>query len=68
MVRIFGHLRISCICLHVTTSPSITFWAISGYPPYIGWAVPKNEVFPDRTLAQKFFMISNSSTRSIGRL
>ena len=34
MVRILGHLRISCICLHVSTSPSMTFWAISGYPPY----------------------------------
>ena len=34
MIRILGHLRISCICLHVTTSPLITFWVISGYPPY----------------------------------
>ena len=24
MVRILGHLRISCICLHVSTSPSMT--------------------------------------------
>ena len=32
MVRILGHLRISCICLHVSTSPSMTFWVISGYP------------------------------------
>ena len=35
MVRILGHLRIACICLHVTTSPSMTFWAISDTLPYI---------------------------------
>ena len=29
-----SHVKISCICLHVTTSPSMTFWAISRYPPY----------------------------------
>ena len=33
MVRILGHLRISCICFHVSTSPSMTFWAISGTLP-----------------------------------
>ena len=34
MVRILGHLRIACTCFHVTTSPSMTFWAISETPPY----------------------------------
>ena len=33
MVRVLGHLRIACICLHVTISPSMTFWAISETPP-----------------------------------
>ena len=29
-----SHLKISCICLHVTIPPSITFWAISRTPAY----------------------------------
>ena len=29
-----SNFGISCICLHVSRSPSMTFWAISGYPPY----------------------------------
>ena len=30
-----SHLKISCICLHVTILPSMTFWAISRIPAYM---------------------------------
>ena len=37
-VRILSHLKVTCKCLHVSTPPSKTFWAISRTPAYhIGW-------------------------------
>ena len=34
MVRILSSLRITCILRHVILAPSMSFWALSGYPPY----------------------------------
>ena len=36
MIRILSHLKITCICHHVTWHPSMSFWTISRYPPYDG--------------------------------
>ena len=33
-VRILSHLKVTCKCLHVSTPPSKTFWAISRTPAY----------------------------------
>ena len=35
MIRTLSHLKITCIYHHVTWHPSMSFWAISRYPPYI---------------------------------
>ena len=35
MNPILSHLRITCMFQHVTLAPSMAFWAISRYPPYI---------------------------------
>ena len=35
IVRTLSHLKITCICHHVTWHPSMSFWAISRYPPYV---------------------------------
>ena len=35
MVRILSHLDFNCKVCHVTWRPSMTFWAISPYPPYL---------------------------------
>ena len=34
LVRILSSLRITCILRHVILAPSMSFWALSGYPPY----------------------------------
>ena len=34
VVRTLSHLKITCICHHVTWHPSMSFWAISKYLPY----------------------------------
>ena len=41
-----SHLKISCICLHVTTSPSMIFLAIflAKIPPVIGFGAYKNNI------------------------
>ena len=35
-IWILSYLKITCIFKHVILAPSMTFWAISGYPPYWG--------------------------------
>ena len=35
IVRILSFLKITCIYHHVTNPPSMSFWAISKYPPFI---------------------------------
>ena len=55
-----SHLKISCICVHVTTSPSMTFWAISRYPSLlILWL--NSEKFLDFHFKPEFSFLSDIS-------